>query len=147
MAGVAFGIATGETDRGGGSTVTQQLAKKLFKTRKRDARGLLGYVPGISTLIYKTKEWVTAIKLERNFTKQEILTMYFNTVDFGNNAYGINTAAKSYFSKTPDSLNVQEAAVLVGLQKATTTYNPVRNIKRSLERRNVVILSVPCLLN
>ncbi len=139
MAGVAFGIAKGETDRGGGSTVTQQLAKKLFKTRKRDARGLLGYVPGVSTLIYKTKEWITAIKLERNFTKQEILTMYFNTVDFGNNAYGINTAAKSYFSKSPDSLNVQEAAVLVGLQKATTTYNPVRNIKRSMERRNVVI--------
>jgi penicillin-binding protein 1A len=139
MAGVAVGIVSGETDRGGGSTVTQQLAKKLFKTRKRDARGLLGYVPGVSTLIYKTKEWLTAIKLERNFTKQEILTMYFNTVDYGNNTYGINTAAKSYFSKTPDSLNVQEAAVLVGLQKATTTYNPVRNIKRSLERRNVVI--------
>ncbi|SEI85090.1 penicillin-binding protein 1A [Dyadobacter koreensis] len=139
MAGVALGIASGETDRGGGSTVTQQLAKKLFKTRKRDARGLLGYIPGLSTLIYKTKEWLTAIKLERNFTKQEILTMYFNTVDYGNNTYGINTAAKSYFSKTPDSLNVQEAAVLVGLQKATTTYNPVRNIKRSTERRNVVI--------
>lgn len=139
MAGVAVGIVSGETDRGGGSTVTQQLAKKLFKTRKRDARGLLGSIPGLSTLIYKTKEWLTAIKLERNFTKQEILTMYFNTVDFGNNTFGINTAAKSYFSKTPDSLNVQEAAVLVGLQKATTTYNPVRNIKRSTERRNVVI--------
>jgi penicillin-binding protein 1A len=139
MAGVAVGIVSGETDRGGGSTVTQQLAKKLFKTRKRDARGLLGYVPGLSTLIYKTKEWLTAIKLERNFTKQEILTMYFNTVDYGNNTYGINTASKSYFSKTPDSLNVQEAAVLVGLQKATTTYNPIRNKKRSLERRNVVI--------
>jgi penicillin-binding protein 1A len=139
MASVAIGIMTGATDRGGGSTITQQLAKKLFKTRKSGARGLLGYVPGFSTLIYKTKEWLTAIKLERNFTKEEILTMYFNTVDYGNNTYGINTAAKSYFSKSPDSLNVQESAVLVGLQKATTTYNPIRNMKRSLERRNVVI--------
>lgn len=139
MASVAMGIATGATDRGGGSTITQQLAKKLFKTRRSGARGVLGSVPGLSTLIYKTKEWLTAIKLERNFTKQEILTMYFNTVDYGNNTYGINTAAQSYFSKSPDSLNVQEAAVLVGLQKATTTYNPIRNPKRSLERRNVVI--------
>lgn len=139
MAGVAWGIIVGATDRGGGSTITQQLAKKLFKTRKSGARGLLGYVPGVSTLIYKTKEWLTAIKLERNFTKEEILTMYFNTVDYGNNTYGINTAAKSYFSKSPDSLNVQESAVLVGLQKATTTYNPIRNMKRSMERRNVVI--------
>lgn len=139
MAGVAWGIIVGASDRGGGSTITQQLAKKLFKTRKSGARGLLGYVPGVSTLIYKTKEWLTAIKLERNFTKEEILTMYFNTVDYGNNTYGINTAAKSYFSKSPDSLNVQESAVLVGLQKATTTYNPIRNMKRSMERRNVVI--------
>jgi penicillin-binding protein 1A len=139
MAGVAAGIMTGATDRGGGSTVTQQLAKKLFKTRRSSARGLLGNIPGLRTLIYKTKEWLTAIKLERNFTKEEILTMYFNTVDFGNNTYGINTAAKSYFGKSPDSLNVQEAAVLVGLQKATTTYNPVRNQERSLERRNVVL--------
>jgi penicillin-binding protein 1A len=139
MASVALGIVKGATDRGGGSTITQQLAKKLFKTRRHGARGLLGYIPGLSTLIYKTKEWLTAIKLERNFTKEEILTMYFNTVDYGNNTYGINTAAKSYFSKAPDSLNIQEAAVLVGLQKATTTYNPIRNMKRSTERRNVVI--------
>ncbi|TDE18651.1 penicillin-binding protein [Dyadobacter psychrotolerans] len=139
MVSVALGLATGGTDRGGGSTITQQLAKKLFKTRKSGARGALGYVPLLSTLIYKTKEWLTAIKLERNFTKEEILTMYFNTVDYGNNTYGINTAAKSYFSKSPDSLNIQESAVLVGLQKATTTYNPIRNPKKSLERRNVVI--------
>ena len=139
MASVALSIATGASDRGGGSTITQQLAKKLFKTRRSGARGILGPVPGLGTLIYKTKEWLTAIKLERNFTKEEILTMYFNTVDYGNNAYGINTAARSYFSKSPDSLNIQESAVLVGLQKATTTYNPIRNPKRSLERRNVVI--------
>ena len=139
MARVAKGLLTGDTDQGGGSTVTQQLAKKLFNTRRRSARGLLGSVPVLGTLVYKTKEWLTAIKLERNFTKEEIITMYFNTVDYGNNAYGINTAAKSYFGKSPDSLNVQEAAVLVGLQKATTTYNPVRNPDRSRERRNVVL--------
>ncbi|WP_247234168.1 penicillin-binding protein 1A [Telluribacter sp. SYSU D00476] len=139
LGAVAVGIVTGATDRGGGSTITQQLAKKLFKTRRTSARGALGYVPVVRTVIYKTKEWLTAIKLERNFTKQEILTMYFNTVDYGNNTYGINTATKSYFSKSPDSLNVQEAAVLVGLQKATTTYNPIRNPKRSKERRDVVI--------
>lgn len=139
LGAVAVGIITAETDRGGGSTITQQLAKKLFKTRRSEARGVLGSLPGLRTFIYKTKEWLTAIKLERNFTKQEILTMYFNTVDYGNNAYGINTAAKSYFSKSPDSLNVQESAVLVGLQKATTTYNPIRNPKRSRERRDVVI--------
>lgn len=139
MAGVAAGIAKGETERGGGSTVTQQLAKKLFKTRRKSARGLLGYIPLASTVIYKTKEWLTAIKLERNFTKEEILEKYFNTVDYGNNTYGINTATQSYFSKSPDSLTIQEAAVLVGLQKATTTFNPIRNPKKSLERRNVVI--------
>ncbi len=139
MAAVAAGILTGETDRGGGSTVTQQLAKKLFKTRRRSAQGLLGKIPVIGTIVYKTKEWITAIKLEKNFTKEEILTMYFNTVDYGNNTYGINTAARSYFGKSPDSLNVQEAAVLVGLQKATTTYNPIRNPERSRERRNVVL--------
>ncbi|MBU1823267.1 MAG: transglycosylase domain-containing protein [Bacteroidetes bacterium] len=139
MAGVAAGILTGETDRGGGSTVTQQLAKKLFKTRRSSARGLLGSIPVLRTIIYKTKEWLTAIKLERYFTKEEILTMYFNTVDYSNNAYGINTATQSYFSKSPDSISVQEAAVLVGLQKATTTYNPIRNMERSIERRNVVL--------
>lgn len=139
LAAVAAGIVTGGTDRGGGSTVTQQLAKKLFKTRRRDSRGLLGKVPLLGTVVYKTKEWLTAIKLERNFTKEEILTMYFNTVDFGNNTFGINTAAKTYFSKDPDSLTIQESAVLVGLQKATTTYNPIRNPKRSKERRDVVI--------
>lgn len=139
MAGVAAGIMTGETDRGGGSTVTQQLAKKLFNTRRSSSRGLLGSIPILRTIIYKTKEWLTAIKLERYFTKEEILTMYFNTVDYGNNTYGINTATQSYFSKSPDSINIQEAAVLVGLQKATTTYNPVRNMERSLERRNVVL--------
>ncbi|MCU0340315.1 MAG: transglycosylase domain-containing protein [Spirosomaceae bacterium] len=141
LMGVAVGILQGG-ERGGGSTITQQLSKKLFRTRRRAARGLLGYVPLVRTVIYKTKEWLTAISLERNFSKEEILTMYFNTVDYGSNTYGIKTAARYYFNKSPYELNVQEAAVLVGLQKAVTTYNPSlspKNYARSLERRNTVM--------
>ncbi len=139
MGAVAMAILKGEADRGGGSTLTQQLAKKLFKTRRKDARGLFGNVPVVSTVVYKTKEWLTAIKLERNFTKEEIITMYLNTVDYGQNTFGIKTAAKIYFSKDPSTLTTEEAAVLVGLQKATTTYNPIRNPERSKQRRDVVL--------
>jgi len=141
LLGVVVGIVKGG-ERGGGSTITQQLAKKLFRTRRKSARGLLGAVPLVRTLVYKTKEWLTSIRLERNFSKEEILTMYFNTVDYGSNTYGIKTAARYYFNKSPFELSLQEAAVLVGLQKATTTYNPSlskKNYERSLERRNTVM--------
>lgn len=141
LLGVAVGMFKGG-ERGGGSTITQQLAKKLFRTRRKAARGLLGSVPLVRTLVYKTKEWLTSIRLERNFSKEEILTMYFNTVDYGSNTYGIKTAARYYFNKSPFELNLQEAAVLVGLQKATTTYNPSlskTSYERSLERRNTVM--------
>ncbi|GAB2566942.1 penicillin-binding protein 1A [Spirosoma areae] len=124
---------------GGGSTITQQLAKNLFKTRRKTDSGLLSRIPFIRKIIYKSKEWLMALKLERNFSKNEILTYYFNTVDFGSNAFGLKTAARIFFNKVPDSLNVQEGAVLVGLQKATTSYNPLKNPQRSRERRNVVI--------
>ncbi|WP_338871436.1 transglycosylase domain-containing protein [Spirosoma sp. SC4-14] len=124
---------------GGGSTITQQLAKNLFKTRRKSNSGLLTRIPFIRKVIYKSKEWLMALKLERNFSKQEIITYYFNTVDFGSNAFGLKTAARTFFNKLPDSLNVQEGAVLVGLQKATTSYNPLKHPKRSKERRNVVI--------
>lgn len=146
-AGVAVGIVKGG-DRGGGSTISQQLAKNLFKTRTKKSftkTGLFGYIPGLNKLIYKTKEWVTAIKLERFYTKDEIILWYLNTVDYGNNAYGIKVAAKTYFNTSPDSLNIQEAAILVGLQKATTTYNPKRYDGKPLaenkawKRRNVVL--------
>ena len=133
-----FGVLTGKENSGGGSTITQQLAKNLFKTR-RDSKGLLMNVPFIRTFVYKSKEWLMAKKLENNFSKDEILTYYFNTVDFGKNAFGLKTAARTYFNKLPDSLNIQEGAVLVGLQKATTSYNPIKNPKRSKERRNVVL--------
>ena len=139
LLGVAKGILQGDSERGGGSTITQQLAKKLFNTRRKSARGFLGHLPLVKTVIYKTKEWLTAIKLESNFSKEEILTMYFNTVDYGNNTYGIKTASKFYFNKLPHQLTVQEAAVLVGLQKATTSYNPVKNYDKSFVRRNTVL--------
>lgn len=138
MGGVLLGLLKGG-ERGGGSTITQQLAKNLYNTRKKEMRGLLYYVPGIRTVVYKSKEWITAIQLEKRFSKKEILTMYLNTVSYGNNSYGIKTAAKTFFNKAPSDLEAQEAAVLVGLQKATTYYNPVRNPERSRERRNVVL--------
>ncbi|MFS0489205.1 penicillin-binding protein 1A [Leadbetterella byssophila] len=139
MASVAFGILTGNTDRGGGSTISQQLAKNLYNTRKKEMRGLLYYVPVIGTFIYKAKEWVTAVQLEKRFSKAEIATMYLNTVDYGNNAFGIKTAAKTYFNKEPKQLDISECAVLVGLQKATTYYNPIRNPENSKKRRNTVL--------
>lgn len=124
---------------GGGSTITQQLAKNLFKTRRKQDRGVLTRIPGVRAIVYKSKEWLMALKLESNFSKDEIITYYFNTVDFGSNSFGLKTAARTFFNKVPDSLNVQEGAVLVGLQKATTAYNPLKNPKRSKERRNVVL--------
>lgn len=139
MASVAVGILTGDTDRGGGSTISQQLAKNLYNTRRKEMRGILYRIPVLGTLIYKAKEWITAVELEKRFTKGEIATMYLNTVDYGNNAFGIKTAAKTYFNKTPDMLDVSESSVLVGLQKATTFYNPIRNPKNSKKRRNTVL--------
>jgi penicillin-binding protein 1A len=139
MASVVVGILTGDSDRGGGSTISQQLAKNLYNTRRKEMRGVLYRIPLLGTLIYKAKEWITAIELEKRFTKGEIVTMYLNTVDYGNNAFGIKTAAKTYFNKTPDKLDVSESAVLVGLQKATTFYNPIRNPQNSKKRRNTVL--------
>ena len=138
MVGVAAGIFSGG-ERGGGSTVSQQLAKNLYSFRKSEMKGLLYYIPIVKTVVYKTKEWLTAIRLERNFTKGEILTMYLNTVDYGNNAFGIRTASQTYFNKEPNKLAVEEAAVLVGLQKGTTLYNPIRNPTNAKNRRNTVM--------
>lgn len=87
-------------DNRGGSTLTQQLAKNLFKTRTETSKGLLGYVPLVKTLIIKTKEWIMATRLERTFTKEEILTMYLNTVDFGSNSFGVKVAANTFLTPT-----------------------------------------------
>lgn len=123
----------------GASTITQQLVKNLFKVRSQYSTGLLGQIPGLRILIMKSKEWINAIKIEQRYSKEDILTLYLNTVDFGSNAYGIKTAARTYFNTTPDQLKIEEAATLVGLLKATTTYNPKVHPDKSLERRNVVI--------
>ncbi len=123
----------------GASTITQQLVKNMFKTRSNYSTGLIGKIPGLRLIISKTKEWVTSIKIEVFYSKQEILTMYLNTVDFGSNAYGIKTACKTYFRTTPDKLRIEQAAILVGLLKATTTYNPRINPVNSKKRRNVVL--------
>ena len=110
-------------DARGASTITQQLAKNMFKMRTKYSNGLFGKIPGVNMVITKTKEWIIALKLEYLYDKDEILTMYANTVDFGSNAFGIKTAAKTYFNTTPANLTVEQAAVLVGMLKATTTYN------------------------
>lgn len=122
----------------GASTITQQLVKNIHKVRSKKT-GLLGYIPGVKILVMKAKEMIIATEVECLCSKEEILTRYCNTVDFGSNAYGIKTAAKTYFGKQPSELTTDESAILVGLLKATTAYNPLINPKRSLERRNVVL--------
>ncbi len=124
---------------GGGSTLSQQTAKNLFKTRNIDNQGLLSSVPGLRMLIIKTKEWIVATQLEKSYTKNEILTLYLNTSDFGSNAYGIKTAAETFFNKKPSELSIQESAVLVGLFKAPSYYSPVYNPDNSTRRRNTVL--------
>ncbi len=121
---------------GGGSTITQQLAKQLYP---RDTARNSSLMRKIKLGVSKFKEWQTAVKLERSYTKDEIITMYLNKFDFSFNAIGIRSAARVYFNTTPDSLNLQQAAVLVGMLKASTKYNPVRNKDLMLQRRNVVI--------
>jgi len=135
-AGIDFyGLATAiyRTLKGspsGASTITQQLAKNLLHER---ASGK------IQRIIQKLQEWIIAAKLERSYTKKEILTMYFNTVHLGYDLFGIKTASKTFFNKSPKNLKVEEGAVLVGMLKASTQFNPKRNPKSSKKRRNVVL--------
>jgi penicillin-binding protein 1A len=115
---------------GGGSTITQQLAKNLFHEKPKNK---------IKRVFQKIQEWIIAAKLERRYTKEEILAMYLNTVEFGSNAFGIKSAARTFYNKSTDSLNVQEAAMLVGLLQAPSKYSPVRKPKNALARRNIVL--------
>ncbi len=119
----------------GASTITQQLVKNMFQMRAKNSKGLLGHIPGVGMLVTKSKEWILAVLVEIGYSKDQILTMYANTVDFGNNSYGIKTAARTYYNTSPDSLTIDQCAVLVGLLKATSSYNPRSNPKRSMERR------------
>lgn len=122
---------------GGGSTLSQQLAKSLFP---RDT--VESGIPGAKYVVLATnkfKEWITAVKLERNYTKEEILSMYMNAVFFGSNAYGIKAAANTFFGKNPKDLTIEESALLVGMVNMPTRYNPVRNPDKSIQRRNHVL--------
>lgn len=116
----------------GGSTITQQLALNLFSEEGRQKNFA-------KRILQKFQEWVIAVKLERNYTKEEIIVMYLNTVDFGNQAYGIKSAARVYFNTTPDKLTVSQAATLVGILKGITRYSPTRNPERALARRNTIM--------
>ena len=120
----------GQKSAGGGSTITQQLAKQLYSEHASTT---------LERVMQKPIEWVIAVQLERNYTKDEIITMYLNYFDFLHNAVGIKTASDVYFSKDPKDLTVPEAAMLVGLCKNPSYFNPVRNPERSRERRNVVL--------
>jgi penicillin-binding protein 1A len=122
--------------QGGGSTITQQLAKNLFPRRPRSRNPI---VRGAVLVGDKLKEWVIAIKLEHNYTKAEIIAMYLNTMEYGSNAFGIKSAAHTFFGKTPSELNLQESAMLVGVVNAPTRYSPVSNPERAVARRNTVM--------
>ena len=126
-----------DSSQGGGSTITQQLAKTLYP--RADTKS---GIPGMSSLKMvwvKLKEWITAVKLERNYTKEEIVDMYLNSVFFGSSAYGIKSAARTFFAKDPSALTAEEAATLVGMINKPTRYNPVLNPDQSLTRRNFVL--------
>ncbi len=127
---VAWGVLTGN-NKGGGSTLTQQLAKNLFPRGENLSKPQL--------VIRKFQEWVTATKLERNYSKEEIMAMYLNTVPFGSHAFGIQSASRTFFNKSTDSLLLEEAALMAGVVNAPTWYSPVRNPERALNRRNLVL--------
>ncbi len=123
----------------GGSTLTQQLVKNMYKTREAGRQGVFSHIPGLRMAVIKIRESLTATRLEAVYSKEEILAMYLNTVDFGNNAFGIASASQTYFGKKAKNLDWAESAMLVGMLKATTNYSPIKNPKRCRERRNVVL--------
>jgi penicillin-binding protein 1A len=142
---VIYGLLTLNINtQGGGSTITQQLAKNLFtQNPDRALDGSIAKLGGLPKRItQKTKELMIAIDLETNFTKEEIIAMYFNTSEFGNNTYGIKVAAETYFGKPTDSLNLQESAMLVGMLQAPSYFNPVKYPERATRKRNEVLRKI-----
>ena len=140
---VVWGLMT-LNPAGGGSTITQQLAKNLY-TRNPDhsldgSIAKLGRYP--RRIVQKTKEWIIAINLERNFTKEEIIAMYLNTAEFSSNSYGIKVASETYFNKPPDSLDIRESALLVGMLQNPTYYNPIRRPENAIQKRNEVLFKL-----
>ena len=138
MAAIPYYMVSGRVRRGS-STLTQQVAKLLFRTREDLNDGTLHKVPVLGMAITKTKEWILAVRLERNYTKREILRMYLNTAEFGSNAFGVHTAARTFFNKAPRDLTLEESAVLVGVVNGPSWFNPVRNPERSRRRRDWVL--------
>lgn len=130
-------LLMGDSGQGGGSTITQQLAKTLYP--RDDVSSSIPGVWQMRMVWIKLKEWITAVKLERNYTKEEIMDMYMNAIFFGSNAYGIQAASRTFFGKNPRDLTVEESAMLVGMVNKPTRYNPVLNPDKALERRNFVI--------
>lgn len=130
-------LLMGDSGQGGGSTITQQLAKTLYP--REDVSSSIPGVWQMKMVWIKLKEWITAVKLERNYTKEEIMDMYMNAIFFGSNAYGIQSASRTFFGKNPRDLTVEESAMLVGMVNKPTRYNPVLNPDKALERRNFVI--------
>ncbi len=130
-------LLMGDSGQGGGSTITQQLAKTLYP--REDVSSSIPGVSKLKMVWIKLKEWITAVKLERNYTKNEIMDMYMNAIFFGSNAYGIKSASQTFFSKNPSDLTVEESAMLVGMVNKPTRYNPVLNPDKALVRRNFVI--------
>jgi penicillin-binding protein 1A len=131
---IPFALLTGQ--KRGSSTITQQLVKNLFKTRVSEKyQGPLGG----NIIATKVKEWIAAIRLEHAYTKDEILLMYLNTVDFGNLSFGIKSSAKTYFNTTPDKLKIEQSALLIGMLKGPSFYSPLRHLERALNRRNTVL--------
>ena len=130
LARSASGVITGNMNKGGGSTLTQQLAKMMFPRQKLSKPKMV---------LQKLKEWVIAARLEKNYTKDEILAMYLNKFDFLNQAVGIKSAAQIYFNRSQDSLEIQQAAMLIGMAKNPSLFNPIKKADTTLHRRNVVL--------
>ncbi len=133
LARAVFGALTGSSSSGGGSTLSQQLAKMMFPREK---------LSKFETVIRKLKEWVIAARLEKNYTKDEILALYLNKFDFLNQAVGVKSAAQIYFNRTQDSLEIQQAAMLIGMAKNPSLFNPVKKADTTLHRRNVVMMQM-----
>lgn len=132
--GIALLRAVGKGGKnGGGSTITQQLAKNLFHEEPKSK---------LDRIMQKFAEWVIALRLERNYTKPEILNMYLNTADFGHNIFGVSSATKIFFNKEPKDVTIPQAALLVGLLKAPTAYSPIKNPEKCKLRRNTVMLQM-----
>jgi len=128
-----FGALTGQSSSGGGSTLSQQLAKMMFPRQKLSKPGMI---------LQKLKEWVIAARLEKNYTKEEILALYLNKFDFLNQAVGVKSAAQIYFNRTQDSLEIQQAAMLIGMAKNPSLFNPIKKAEATLHRRNVVMMQM-----